>query len=187
MRITKRLIIRPLELRDHENWRQAYSMMKPAQSEWDESSWKDAELTKLKFRKIVDEQKKYRKQDRFYSFAVFLKEDGVLIGAVDIMDVSRLRFQSAFLGYRIFNKYWGEGYAIEASRAALNIAFTDLKLHRIEAGIEPHNKVSIRVAKSIGLRKEGLSLRRILHRGKWVDLMLFAATCEDFGLKYSLK
>lgn len=176
-----------MELRDYENWRQAYSRMRPALNEWDESSWKDSELTKLKFRKLVGDQNKYRKHDTSYSYGVFLRDDGVLIGSVDIMDVSRLRFQNAYLGYRIFNNYWDEGYATEAGKAALKIAFKDLKLHRVEAGIEPHNKISIRVAKSMGLRKEGLSLRRLLYRGKWADLVLFAATCEDFGLKYKTK
>jgi ribosomal-protein-alanine N-acetyltransferase len=187
MRITKRLILRPLELRDYENWHQAYSMLGPARNEWDESAWKETELVKAKFKKILAQQQKLRKQDRFYGFGVFLKDDGVLIGFVDLMDVSRMRFQNAFLGYRIFNNYWGAGYASEACRAVLDIAFKDLKLHRVEAGIAPGNKASIRVAKAIGLRKEGLSLRRLLNHGKWIDLLLYAGTCEDFGRRYKLK
>jgi ribosomal-protein-alanine N-acetyltransferase len=187
MRITSRLIVRPIELSDHENWQQAYGMLKPARNLWDESPWKDSELTKVKFRQLVSLQKRLRKKDQFYGFGIFRKDDGVLLGFVDLMEISRQRFQNAFLGYRIFNNYWGEGYASEACRAALDIAFKDLKLHRVEAGIEPGNKLSIRVAKSIGLRKEGLSLRRLLFRGKWADLILYAGTCEDFGRRYKLK
>ena len=187
MKVTERLLIRPLEFHDHENWRQAYTMMRPALSEWDESPWKESQLTKLKFRELVTAQRKLRKQDRFYAYGVFLKDDGVLIGFVDIMDVSRGRFQNAFLGYRIFNPYWGNGFASEAARAAVEIAFRDLKLHRIEAGIEPHNKTSIKVAKSIGLRKEGLSPKRLWSKGRWIDLLIYAATTEDFGIKYKIK
>lgn len=184
MGITKRLIIRPLALSDYENWSQAYAILHLARNEWDESRWKDSELTREKFKKTLAEQKQLRKQDRFYCYGIFRKDDGILVGHVDLMDVSRMMFQSAFLGYRIFNNYWGEGYASEACRAVLDIAFLDLKLHRVEAGIAPSNKRSIRVAKAIGLRKEGLSLRRLLVRGKWTDLVLFAGTCEDFGRSY---
>jgi len=187
MRKTKRLIIRPLVAHDYENWRQAYAILKPAQNAWDESPWRDSELTSMKFKALLKKQNDLRKQDKFYCFGVFRKDDGVLLGHVDLMDVSRMMFQNAFLGYRIFNNYWGQGYASEACRAVIDIAFKDLKLHRIEAGIEPHNKISIRVAKAIGLRKEGLSLRRLLVRGKWIDLLLFAGTCEDFGRRYKTR
>lgn len=184
MKQTERLIIRPLQLTDFENWQQSYSRLRSAQNEWDESPWKESELTRVKFKRLVSEQQKLRKIDLTYSYGLFLKDDGVLIGTVHLMDISRMRFQNAYLGYRVFNNYWGEGYAAEACRAVIEIAFNDLKLHRIEAGIEPHNKASLRVAKAIGLRKEGLSLRRLWSHGKWVDLLLYAATCEDFGKRY---
>jgi ribosomal-protein-alanine N-acetyltransferase len=187
MKMTKRLVVRPLATADFENWRQAYSMMKPAQNEWDESPWKESELMRAKFRKFLSERNKKRKNDQFYAYGVFRKDDGVLIGEITLMDVSRGTFQNAYLGYRIFNNYWGKGYASEACRAALDIAFKDLKLHRVEAGIAPSNKASIRVAKGIGLRREGLSLRRLLVHGKWLDLLLYAGTCEDFGRRYKIK
>lgn len=184
MRQTKRLILRPLELHDYENWRQAYSMFHPAQNEWDESAWKDSELTLAKYKALLKKLSVMRKKDELYDYAVFRKDDGVFIGFVRFMDVSRAIFQNAFMGYRIFNNYWGEGYASEACRLGLQIAFKDLKLHRVEAGIEPHNKASIHVAKAIGLRKEGLSPRRLLVEKKWKDMLIFAATCEDFKIKY---
>lgn len=181
---TKRLILRPLELSDFENWQQAHSMLRPPQNEWDEGPWKGSELTLAKFKKILKQQKTQRAEDEFYSFGIFRKDDGVLLGVVTLMDVSRAIFQNAYLGYRIFNNYWGQGYATEACQGALEIAFRDLKLHRVEAGIEPDNKVSIRIAKSLGLRKEGVSRRRLLVNGQWKDMILFAGTCEDFGRKY---
>lgn len=184
MRQTKRLVLRPLELHDYENWRQAYSMLRPAQNEWDEGAWKDSELTLVKYKQLLKRLAKMRKDDELYDYGVFRKDDGVFLGYLRFMDVSRKNFQNAYLGYRIFNNYWGEGYASEACRGAIQIAFKDLQLHRIEAGIEPHNKPSIRVAKALGLRKEGFSRRRLLVDKKWKDMLIFAGTCEDFNLKY---
>lgn len=184
MRKTKRLILRPLELHDYENWQQAYSSLRPAQNEWDEGPWKESELTLAKYKKFLKSLKELNKKDQYYNFGIFRKDDGVLVGFISLMNVSRAIFQNAYLGYRIFNNYWDEGFASEACRAGIDIAFKDLKLHRIEAGIEPHNKRSIRVAKAIGLRKEGLSSKRLLVQGKWKDMLIYAGTCEDFKIKY---
>lgn len=186
MKKTKRLILRPLALHDYENWRQAHSMEHPPQNAWDEGPWKDSELTKAKYKAHL-QKLKARLKTGTYDFGIFRQDDGLLIGRVLLMDVSRGIFQNAYLGYHIFNKYWGEGYASEACRGALDIAFQELKLHRVEAGIAPGNKPSIRVAKAIGLRKEGLSLKRLFFKGKWSDMLIYAATREDFGRKYKTK
>ncbi|MBO9667818.1 MAG: GNAT family N-acetyltransferase [Bdellovibrio sp.] len=181
---TARLLIRPLELHDYENWAQAYSNLLPPQNEWDETSWVDSELTLKKFKDLLKTQNQLRAKDSYYHFGIFRKDDGMLVGEVNLMDISRGIFQNAYLGYRVFNIYWNNGYATEACEAALKIAFKDLKLHRVEAGVSPANKASIKVAKNLGLRKEGLSQRRVYSNKKWVDLILFAGTAEDFGFKY---
>lgn len=179
-KVTKRLIIRPLEVTDYENWSQAHSCLRPPQNEWDETNWEESELTKKKFRELLKIQKEQRTKGYFYSFGIFRKDDGMLLGTVSLMDISRGIFQNAYLGYRIFNIYWGQGYAQEACKAAIDIAFKQLDLHRIEAGISPRNKRSIKTAKALGLRKEGLSKRRLLVNKKWEDMLIYAATKEDF-------
>ncbi|HEX7673234.1 MAG TPA: GNAT family N-acetyltransferase [Bdellovibrio sp.] len=181
---TKRLILRPLEIHDYENWVQAHSSMRPPQNEWDETNWITSELTQKKFKDHLKKHAQWRAQDHFYEFGVFRKDDGVLIGLVTLMDISRQIFQNAYLGYRIYNNHWGQGYATEACKGVLEIAFKDLKLHRVEAGISPTNKVSLRVAKSIGLRKEGLSRRRLFTNNGWSDMVLYAGTSEEFGIKF---
>lgn len=177
---TARLVLRPLEGFDHDNWAQAYSSMLPPQNEWDETNWDESELSKKKFTETLKQQKRQRLQDHSYEFGIFRKEDGTLIGLVSLMDISRGVFQNAYLGYRIFNPYWGLGYAQEATRAGLDIAFRKLKLHRVEAGIAPDNKRSIKVAKALGMRKEGLSKGRLLVNKTWRDMLIFALTKEEF-------
>lgn len=181
---TKRLEIRPLESRDYEIWKSALSELREPQNEWDETNWSDRHLTKSAFKKILIHQKRQRELDKNYFLTIFRRDDGAMLGFVSLMDVSRAIFQNAYLGYRILNTQWQYGYGKEAVSAILQLGFKNLFLHRIEAGIEPHNKASIALAKSVGLRKEGLSPKRLYPRGKWVDLVLYAATCEDFKIKY---
>ena len=57
----------------------------------------------------------------------------------------------------------------EAVRAAADIAFTDLDLHRIEANIMPRNGASLRVAEKAGFYHEGLALKYLRINGVWED------------------
>ena len=41
-----------------------------------------------------------------------------------------------------------------------------------------------RLARSAGLRKEGLKKRAAFLRGKWIDLVVYAGTCEEFGFSW---
>ena len=63
--------------------------------------------------------------------------------------------------------------------AAIKFAFNELKLHRVEAGIEPSNKRSIALVKSLGLRREGLSKRRLFLNDQWLDMSIYALTKEE--------
>ena len=181
---TKRLVIRPLATADFQPWQDAYSNGRSKQNEWDISPMQTSELTKSEFKKLLKQLKTLRDDDKFYDFGIFLKTTGELIGRVSLMDVSRAVFQNAYLGYRIFNPHWKQGYGKEAVRGMLTFGFTELKLHRIEAGVAPGNRRSILLARSLKMRKEGLKKRALYLGGKWVDIVIYTATCEDLGIKF---
>ncbi len=54
------------------------------------------------------------------------------------------------LGYRFMKKYWGKGYATEASLAAIDYAFNTMKLEEINAIANVDNFGSINVIKKCG-------------------------------------
>lgn len=180
---TKRLVIRPLELKDYSAWKKAFSTMGPPQNRWDKKNRPLEELTLAKFTKILREQKSLRAKDYFYDFAVLNKE-GEMLGTVSLMNVVRGLSQTAFLGYGILNPYWGRGYGKEAVRAAIDWGFRELKLHRIEAGVEPYNRRSILLARKLQMRKEGTKKRAVYLRETWVDLVIYSLTCEEWGIPW---
>ncbi len=183
----KRLTVRPLAARDYLVWKQAHTELPPQKNIWDQKIKPIQDLSKIKFREILKSQKALADSDKYLDFSVFLNATGELIGHVALMDIVRGISHSAFLGYRIFNPHWGKSYGKEAVALAIQIAFKDIKLHRIEAGIEPSNRRSIMLARALGLRKEGLKKRAIFLRNQWVDLTIYSATCEDFGIKWQGK
>jgi hypothetical protein len=65
-------------------------------------------------------------------------------------------------------------------QAVLAYAFRKLKLHRVEANIQPGNKRSIRLARRSGFRREGYSPRYLKVRGRWQDHERWALLVEDW-------
>lgn len=183
-KIGKKVVVRPYELSDYQSWKAAYLSIKAKKrNSWDIPPRKESELTLPEYKKLLKRQKKNRDDDYFYDFGVFLK-DGTLVGGVSLMDISRQVFQNAYLGYRVFNNHWGNGYGKEAVGIAIQIAFKTLKLHRVEAGIDPGNIRSQALVRSLKMRREGISKKRIFLGGKWLDLILYVMTSEDLGIKW---
>ena len=56
------------------------------------------------------------------------------------------------IGFRLFRKYWGKGYATEAARASLKYGFEILKLEEIIARSHPENERSIKVIKTLNFK-----------------------------------
>lgn len=119
-----------------------------------------------------------RKNDQAYNFGIFLL-DGTLIGTINLFQVIRYSLQSAFIGYFLDKKHNGKGYTTEAVKILVNYAFNELKLHRIEAGVMPHNIGSIRVLEKAGFHKEGIAVKNVKINGKWEDHQVLAIINPD--------
>lgn len=92
-----------------------------------------------------------------------------LVGFINISNIVRGYFQSAYLGYYAFAGQERQGLMAAGLRLAVRTAFTELKLHRLEANIQPGNVASIALVRSCGFRKEGYSPRYLKIRGRWRD------------------
>ncbi|MBU8917793.1 GNAT family N-acetyltransferase [Bacillus sp. FJAT-29953] len=120
--------------------------------------------------------KKYAKDwqaDQAYTFGIFTKDDA-LIGTINLFQVLRGSLQSAFIGYFLDQKHNGKGYTTEAAKIIVDYAFNELNLHRIEAGVMPHNIGSIRVLEKAGFHKEGIAIKNVKINGKWEDHQVLA-------------
>jgi ribosomal-protein-alanine N-acetyltransferase len=66
----------------------------------------------------------------------------------------------------------------EGMQLLLRHAFRTLKLHRIEANIQPGNEASLRLAERAGFEYEGYSPRYLKIGGRWRDHERWAITRE---------
>ena len=183
--LTRRLEVRPLVMGDYRAWLEAYTTMDSPQSVYDESHYPEKNLNYDFFRGWIKRNRLLGENDKAYIFGVFEKKSGQLVGTTNLIVAFRIDLQTAFIGYEVFNRYWRRGYGRESVRATLDCGFKHLHLHRIEAGIEPGNKPSIALAKSLGMRREGLQKRYCYSNNKWEDLISFALTADEMG--YAVK
>src|SRR5918998_158204 len=97
--------------------------------------------------------------ERFAGYLVRRREDGALAGVFNINEIVRGRMQSGYLGYAAVRALAGQGYMTEGLQLVMREAFTVLKLHRLEASVQPGNAASIALVRRCGFRCEGFSPR----------------------------
>lgn len=86
----------------------------------------------------------------------------------------------ADLGWVLHPQHAGRGYATEAVRALLKVAFTDLGLRRVTASCFADNGASWRLMERLGMRREAHSVAESLHRsGQWLDSMVYALLADE--------
>jgi ribosomal-protein-alanine N-acetyltransferase len=103
-----------------------------------------------------------------------------LAGVVNLSEIVRGAFRSAYLGYYAFVPHHGNGHMTAAMRLVVSRAFRAYRLHRVEANIQPSNRRSIALVRRLGFRLEGLSPRYLRIAGRWRDHERWALTVEDW-------
>jgi len=103
-----------------------------------------------------------------------------LAGVVNVNEIVRGSFQSAYLGYYAFEPFAARGLLRAGLRLAIARCFAELKLHRLEANIQPRNARSIALVKSLGFRLEGFSPRYLKVGGRWCDHERWALLSDDW-------
>ncbi len=102
-------------------------------------------------------------------FLVCERETDSLVGVINVTNIVLGLFRSAYLGYYAFAGFERQGLMHEGLRAVIRHAFQSMRLHRLEANIQPGNAASIALARSCGFAKEGFSPRYLKIGGRWRD------------------
>jgi [ribosomal protein S5]-alanine N-acetyltransferase len=129
------------------------------------SPWLTSPTTDEAFDRLLS-----RVQDQRYDpLFVCRRDTGAIAGYINIGEIVRGSFQSAFLGYSAVAAYAGQGYMGEGLELVLARAFRDMGLHRLEANIQPGNDASIALVKRAGFVYEGTAERYLKIGGRWRD------------------
>jgi len=114
-----------------------------------------------------------RAEDDWVSAAVLAREDGRFVGDVSLHWVSQ-EHKTGEIGFMFDPAEHGRGYATEAARAFLRVAFEDFGFHRVIGRTEARNTASARVLEKLGMRREALLVENEWVKGEWQSELVYA-------------
>lgn len=86
----------------------------------------------------------------------------------------------AEIGWTMHPDFTGRGYATEAARAVLELAFSTLGLHRVHAELDVRNDASIALCRRLGMREEAHFVRDMMFKGEWADTGVYAILVDEW-------
>ncbi len=166
-RKTDRFVLRPFRRRDIDA---LYRAVRASQAELARFlPWAARTYTRASAAIFVKESIQSWREARAYDFAIRRPDiRGRHIGNVSIWHVSRT-FRSGEIGYWIRTEETGLGIATEVTRAALQIGFEELNMHRLILRIALGNSPSERIARKLGFVREGVLREEIKVGDRWLD------------------
>ena len=115
-----------------------------------------ATLTREESDAMVDRASKAIALRGYGNWAVERKRDGAFLGFVGLWPVrDEMPFAPALeIGWRLLPHAWGQGYASEAARETVRIAFEVLRLREVVAYTAMDNLRSVAVMRRLGMRED---------------------------------
>jgi RimJ/RimL family protein N-acetyltransferase len=94
--------------------------------------------------------------------------------------ISSLENSRGEIGWTLHPDFAGHGYAAEAARAVLRLAFEDIRLHRVYAELDPRNGASIALCRRLGMREEAFFVADLWFKGEWGDTGVYAILRDEW-------
>ena len=147
---TDRLLLRPLELCD------AVDMFAMDNNpEVHKYLWQNPTQTVDEIIKTIEYVQMQYERNKIGRFATIQKETGELIGwtGIKFVDDHTENGNSNFYdyGYRLNEKFWGNGYATEASIAWLDYGFNQMNIEKMNAYTHFENGASNHILQKVGM------------------------------------
>ncbi|CAN1516168.1 RimL Acetyltransferases, including N-acetylases of ribosomal proteins [Flavobacteriaceae bacterium] len=103
----------------------------------------------------------------------YLDEPNKLIGIIGHYRIKPEHYR-AEVGYMLFPDHKGKGIVSEALKKVVEYGFNEMKLHSIEAILDPENKGSEMVLIKNGFVKEAHLIENEYYEGRFLDTMIYS-------------
>ena len=107
------------------------------------------------------------------NWAISLKNEPKLIGLIGHYRIKPEHFR-AEIGYMLLPEYHGKGIITEAIKETVKYGFEIMKLHSIEAVIDPENLASEKVLLKSGFIKEAHFKEKEYYEGRFLDSVIYS-------------
>ena len=103
-----------------------------------------------------------------------------LAGVVDVIDITHDAARSGRLGYYAFAPLAGLGLMREGVVLAIDVAFRDLELERLDANVQPGNRRSLELAARLGFTRDGAARAYLKIGTRWRDHERWTLLARDW-------
>jgi ribosomal-protein-alanine N-acetyltransferase len=122
--------------------------------------------------KLIDIIKELLEKNDGITWAITLKGNNKMIGTFGFWRILKEHYRTE-IGYLLHKDYWGKGLMQEAMDKGIDYAFNTLKVHTIEANINPTNAASIKLAERKGFVREAYFKDIYYSNGKFIDTTIY--------------
>jgi len=106
--------------------------------------------------------------------------DGQVIGDL-LVRGGQVADRQAEIGWALHPDFQGHGYATEAARELINLSFTDLRMHRVWAQLDPRNTASAKLCERLGMVREAQLRESRWAKGEWTDSAVYAILRSEWS------
>jgi RimJ/RimL family protein N-acetyltransferase len=129
---------------------------------------------------IADYIHERRRSKENYLFGIRALASDELIGFVELGDIlwnHRTGWLAIGIGER---SYRGLGYGYDAMRLALDFAFRELNLHRVQLTVFGYNEPAIALYEKLGFQREGVYREALNRDGQRWDMYLYGILAREW-------
>ncbi|HEX5654490.1 MAG TPA: GNAT family protein [Chitinophagaceae bacterium] len=107
------------------------------------------------------------------TWAICLKEDPALLGTIGYWRIQH-EHHRAEIGYLLDPALHGKGMMQEAFQPVIAYGFSVMKLHSIEANVNPSNAASIKILERNGFVREAYFRQNYFYNGQFLDTLIYS-------------
>ena len=167
---TERLVLRPYEMDDAEAFVEA----------WASEEWSSLLLSRPMNRAEVVEMVRRRVDLGDGEFlSLVLEHDGTVVGD-SMLHLQGTGLSEGEIGWTILPQHTGRGFATEAARAVLRLAFEHYGLRRVVANLDARNDRSAALCERLGMRRECHKVGDFWSKGRWTSSYEYALLRDEW-------
>ena len=124
-------------------------------------------------KEFIERIKKDQVNDDGILWGITLKDNPVIIGNIGYWRMQKEHYRSE-IGYALNPLFQGKGIMNEAMQAVIQYGFEIMKLHSVEANVNPANAASIKLLEKNRFVREGYFRENYYYDGKFLDSVIYS-------------
>ncbi len=124
-------------------------------------------------KKLIDVFEDFLQKGEGINWGISLKENSRLLGTICLFKFQPENYR-AEIGYLLHADFHRQGIMNEAMKPVIDYGFNTLKLHSIEANVNPSNLASIKILEKNNFIREAYFRENYFYNGEFLDSAIYS-------------